>query len=127
MPTYPSDYDIGEFIGYYNESRLHFALDIDNVETPLMRFRAKKQMQRLEKILIGPSSILMSRNSFHIKQCGEIRYLLISKILNKDEFKVDSTHDYGIRQLCVKDEKINRVLFITVISLHAVTFDAIKS
>ena len=34
--------DIDEFINYYNKSRLHFALDIDNGETPLIAFKAKK-------------------------------------------------------------------------------------
>ncbi len=33
---------ISEYVDYYNESRLHFSLDIDNGETPLMAFRAKR-------------------------------------------------------------------------------------
>ena len=33
---------VADFIGYYNERRLHFSLDIDNGETPLMAFRNKK-------------------------------------------------------------------------------------
>lgn len=39
MVHFPS---IGDFIGYYNERRLHFSLDIDDGETPLMAFRNKK-------------------------------------------------------------------------------------
>lgn len=33
---------VADFIGYYNERRLHFSLDIDNGETPLEAFRSKK-------------------------------------------------------------------------------------
>ena len=33
---------VDEYIGFYNEKRLHFALDMDNAETPLMAFRSKQ-------------------------------------------------------------------------------------
>ena len=33
---------VSDFIGYYNERRLHFSLDIDNGETPLLAFRNKR-------------------------------------------------------------------------------------
>ena len=41
--------DIDEFIDYYNESRLHFAPDIDNGETPLMAFKAKKANAKIRE------------------------------------------------------------------------------
>ena len=34
---------------YYNESRLHFSLDIDNYETTLMAFRNKKVTDAIRK------------------------------------------------------------------------------
>ena len=33
---------IDEYIGFYNEKRLHFSLDVDNGQPPLMAFRAKQ-------------------------------------------------------------------------------------
>ena len=33
---------VADFVGYYNEKRLHFSLDIDNGETPLRAFRNKR-------------------------------------------------------------------------------------
>lgn len=33
---------VADFIGYYNERRLHFSLDIDRRETPLRAFRNKR-------------------------------------------------------------------------------------
>ena len=40
---------LGEYIDYYNETRLHFSLDIDNYETPLMAFRNKKATAAIRK------------------------------------------------------------------------------
>ncbi len=40
---------IGEYISHYNEKRPHFALDIDNGETPLMAFRAKQASAEIRK------------------------------------------------------------------------------
>ena len=34
---------------YYNESRLHFSLDIDNYETPQMAFRNKRVIEAIRK------------------------------------------------------------------------------
>ena len=34
--------DLDDYIEYYNTDRLHFSLDMDNYETPLMAFRNKK-------------------------------------------------------------------------------------
>ena len=39
MVHFPS---VADFIGYYNERRLHFSLDIDSGETPLLAFRCKR-------------------------------------------------------------------------------------
>ena len=36
-----------DFVGYYNEKRLHFSLDIDGGETPLLAFRSKKAGRRI--------------------------------------------------------------------------------
>ncbi|MYH03471.1 MAG: transposase [Cenarchaeum sp. SB0675_bin_21] len=33
---------LDDYIEYYNTARLHFSLDIDNYETPLMAFHKKK-------------------------------------------------------------------------------------
>ena len=38
-----------EYIDYYNESRLHFSLDIDNYETPQMAFRNKRATEAIRK------------------------------------------------------------------------------
>ncbi len=38
-----------EYIDYYNESRLHFSLDIDNYETPRMAFRNKRATKAIRK------------------------------------------------------------------------------
>ncbi len=40
---------LGAYIDYYNERRLHFSLDIDNYETPLMAFRNKKATEAIRK------------------------------------------------------------------------------
>ncbi len=40
---------IGEYISHYNEKRPHFALDIDNGETPLIAFRAKQASAEIRK------------------------------------------------------------------------------
>ncbi len=40
---------LGEYVDYYNESRLHFSLDIDNYETPPMAFRNKKATDAIRK------------------------------------------------------------------------------
>ena len=40
---------LSEYIEYYNETRLHFSLDIDNYETPLMAFRNKKATDAIRK------------------------------------------------------------------------------
>ena len=37
------------YIDYYNERRLHFSLDIDNYETPLMAFRNKRATEAIRK------------------------------------------------------------------------------
>ncbi len=34
--------DLDDYVEYYNTDRLHFSLDIDNYETPLMAFRNKR-------------------------------------------------------------------------------------
>ena len=34
--------NLDDYIEYYNTDRLHFSLDMDNNETPLMAFRNKK-------------------------------------------------------------------------------------
>ncbi len=38
---------IAEFIGYYNEERLHFALDMETGETPLLAFRRRRADERV--------------------------------------------------------------------------------
>lgn len=38
-----------EYVDYYNESRLHFSLDIDNYETPQMAFRNKRATEAIRK------------------------------------------------------------------------------
>ena len=38
-----------EYIDYYNEKRLHFSLDIDRGETPLLAFRNKKSTEAIRK------------------------------------------------------------------------------
>ena len=38
---------VADFIGYYNEKRLHFSLDIDNGETPLRAFRNKRADKKI--------------------------------------------------------------------------------
>ena len=38
---------IGDFIGYYNEQRLHFALDMETGETPLLAFRRRRADERV--------------------------------------------------------------------------------
>ncbi len=34
--------DLDDYVEYYNADRLHFSLDIDNYETPMMAFRNKR-------------------------------------------------------------------------------------
>ncbi len=41
--------NLREYVDYYNERRLHFSLDIDNCETPLMAFRNKKATNAIRK------------------------------------------------------------------------------
>ncbi len=44
------NYDsLDAYVDYYNERRLHFSLDIDNYETPLMAFRNKKATAAIRK------------------------------------------------------------------------------
>ncbi len=40
---------LGAYIDYYNERRLHWSLDIDNYETPLMAFRDKRATEAIRK------------------------------------------------------------------------------
>ena len=40
---------VGEFIDFYNEDRLHFSLDIENCQVPLMAFKAKKVPDAIRK------------------------------------------------------------------------------
>ena len=40
---------LGEYVDYYNERRLHFSLDIDHCETPLMAFGNKKTTDAIRK------------------------------------------------------------------------------
>ena len=41
--------DLGAYIGHYNETWLHFSLDIDNYETSLMAFRKRRRPPRSGK------------------------------------------------------------------------------
>ncbi len=44
------NYDsLDAYVDYYNERRLHFSLDIDNYETPLIAFRNKKATEAIRK------------------------------------------------------------------------------
>ncbi len=38
---------VAEFIGHYNEEMLHFALDMEAGETPLLAFRRRKADRRI--------------------------------------------------------------------------------
>ncbi len=38
-----------DYIEYYNEKRLHFSLDIDHGQTPLMAFADKKATKAIRK------------------------------------------------------------------------------
>ena len=40
---------LDDYIEYYNTDRLHFSLDIDNYETPLMAFRNKRATDEIRK------------------------------------------------------------------------------
>ncbi len=40
---------VGKFIDFYNEDRLHFSLDIENCQVPLMAFKAKKVPDAIRK------------------------------------------------------------------------------
>ena len=46
LPYYDS---MDEYIGYYNEKRLHFSLDIDHGQTPLMAFADKRATKAIRK------------------------------------------------------------------------------
>ena len=40
---------LDDYIEYYNTDRLHFSLDIDNYETPLMAFRNKRATDEIRQ------------------------------------------------------------------------------
>ena len=40
---------LSDFVAYYNEQRLHFSLDIDNLETPLRAFSSRKATKAIRK------------------------------------------------------------------------------
>ena len=41
--------ELDDYIEYYNTDRLHFSLDIDNYETPLMAFRNKRATDEIRQ------------------------------------------------------------------------------
>ena len=40
---------LSSYVQYYNTKRLHWSLDIDNYETPLMAFEKKKTTKAIKK------------------------------------------------------------------------------